>query len=253
MEPQAQHQVMPSNVLVFETRTGLEEAAAAAMLRVIHARLKQQRVCLLALSGGGTPRNVYRLVGNASASAGIEWQRVQFFFCDERMVPPSDRESNYRMVNEELFSRIGIPEANVHRIRGEVPGVEAASLYSQELATFFTATGTTFDLVMLGIGEDGHTASLFPGTDAVDEMNELVKSVYVTSLAAWRTTLTLPVINRSREIIFLVSGKNKASIVSRVLTASNPTNELPASLVRPLDGTLRWMLDSDAATLLPLT
>lgn len=241
---------MQSQVLVFDSRRELETAVADEFLRIVVEVLNNRPLCHVALSGGGTPRGVYKLLGRGSEHKEIDWTRVHLYFGDERMVPPTDDESNYRMVYAELISRIPIPAENVHRIRGEMPAPEAAASYAEELSAIFKAKDNTFDLILLGVGEDGHTASLFPGTDAVDEKNDPVKAVYVPSFGAWRTTLTLPIINRSRDVRFIVSGSGKAAIVRRLLAADEPAEDLPASLVRPENGTLRWMLDREAAELI---
>jgi 6-phosphogluconolactonase len=241
---------LASHVVVYRSRHDLETAAAAEILRVITTTLEEGAHCCIALAGGSTPRSVYRLIGTGEGAARIEWDRVHLYFGDERMVPPTDAESNYRMVHEELVSRIGIPAGNVHRIRGEEEPADAAMLYRTELTAIFSGTGATFDLTLLGLGEDGHTASLFPGTDVLSDLTHSASAVFVPRLDAWRTTLTLPAINRSREILFLVSGSAKAAVVRRLLTLAGPEVELPASLISPDHGTLHWMLDDDAAALL---
>ncbi len=236
--------------MVSGSRSELEEAAAAEFLQIVSNVLSKRALCHIALAGGGTPRRVYRLVGSGSQKMEIDWDRVHLFFGDERMVPPTDSDSNYRMVYAELISHVPIPAVNVHRMRGEVPAEDAAAMYDEELAAIFQAKINTFDLILLGLGKDGHTASLFPGTDAVEETLRSVRAVHVPWYGSWRTTLTFPIINRAREVIFLVSGKSKASIVHRLMTAAGPAVELPASLIRPENGNLRWMLDSEAAELL---
>jgi 6-phosphogluconolactonase len=193
---------------------------------------------------------VYRTIGTGADAAHIEWKRVHLYFGDERMVPPTDEESNFRMVHDELLARIGIPEENVHRIRGEEEPADAAMLYRTELMGIFDGDGATFDLTLLGLGEDGHTASLFPGTDVLENLTQSASAVFVPRLDAWRTTLTYPAINRSRAIIFLVSGSGKAAMIRELMTAPCPKRELPASLIRPEHGTLQWMLDDEAAALL---
>ena len=250
MTSPAAHTLMQSRVLVFDSQRELETAVAGEFLRIVNAALGSRPLCHVALSGGGTPRGVYRLLGKGPENTEIDWTRVHLYFGDERMVPPTDEESNYRMVYAELISRIPIPAENVHRIRGEMPAPEAAASYAKELSAIFTGKDNTFDLVLLGVGEDGHTASLFPGTDAVNETNEPVTAVYVPSHGAWRTTLTLPIINRSRDVRFIVAGSGKAEIIRRLLSADAPTGDLPASLIRPETGTLRWMLDREAAELI---
>jgi len=200
----------------------------------------------VALSGGSTPREVYARLAEPEIASRIPWKQVHLFWGDERMVPPDHSDSNYRMVKESLLRQIEIPRENVHRMKGELPPEMAAEQYQQELQDFFPEELPRFDLVFLGVGEDGHTASLFPGTAAPDEMEKLVTSVYVPKLNAWRVTLTLPVINNAREVIFLVVGSGKAEIVQRIATLPEPSPDYPASLVQPHTGEPLWMLDSEA-------
>ncbi len=241
---------MKPNIHVSESRGELEQAAAAEFLQIVSDVLSRRALCHIALAGGGTPQRVYQLVGSGSQKKKINWERVHLFFGDERMVPPTDAESNYRMVYAELISHVPIPAENVHRMRGEVPAADAAAMYEEELTAIFQAKCNSFDLILLGLGKDGHTASLFPGTDAVEEKRHSVRAVHVPSFGTWRTTLTFPIINKAREVIFLVSGKSKASIVHRLMNSDGPAVDLPASMIRPENGNLRWMLDSDAAELI---
>jgi 6-phosphogluconolactonase len=157
-------------------------------------------------------------------------------------VPPDHADSNYRMTREALLDRIDIPPQNVHRIRGELPPHEAAQLYRAELKNRL-GKNPRFDLVLLGMGRDGHTASLFPGTASLDERVQTAIAVYAPHLDSWRVTLTLPVLNRARHVLFLVSGENKTSALARI-RAGDP---LPAGRIRPSQGTLTWLLDQDAA------
>jgi 6-phosphogluconolactonase len=239
-----------ANLHVYRSRHELETAAAAEVLRVITDTLAKRAVCRIALAGGSTPRGVYRTIGTGNGNTQIDWSRVHLFFGDERMVSPTDAESNYRMVNDELVSHVPIPEKNVHRIRGEQEAADAAMLYRTELTEIFAGDGATFDLTLLGLGEDGHTASLFPGTEVLYDLTQAASAVFVPRLDAWRITLTLPAINRSREILFLVAGAGKAHVVHRLMTATGPEVELPASLIRADNGTCRWMLDAEAAAML---
>jgi 6-phosphogluconolactonase len=162
------------------------------------------------------------------------------------MVPPDDPESNYGMVRHEIIRRVPLPAGNVHRIRGERPPDIAAGEYAADLGRALSFSGGRFDLVLLGLGGDGHTASLFPGTDVLGEREKSVRAVYVQRLSAWRVTVTLPVINSARNVMFLVSGSGKKDIVRRVLASPGPTAEIPATLVNPADSPPHWMLDSEA-------
>jgi 6-phosphogluconolactonase len=164
------------------------------------------------------------------------------------MVARDDPESNYGMIQHELISRVHLPPLNVHRIKGELEAEVAAREYERELQTFLPLFSGRCDMILLGVGEDGHTASLFPGTDILQERRKTVGAVFVPHLAAWRVTLTLRVINRARAVVFLATGKGKAAIVRNILANAKSREDLPATLVRPHPGTLTWMLDAESAS-----
>jgi 6-phosphogluconolactonase len=234
-------------VEIFHSAAELEQNAAERIVSTINKSIGERGVCFVALSGGETPRPVYRLLGTDLMKDRVDWKCVQLFFTDERAVPPDDPQSNYGMVHRELISKIGIPPGNVHRIKGELKPELAASEYEEELWEIFSSRNVRFDLVLLGLGEDGHTASIFPGSEIVKEENKFVAAIFVPRPSSWRVTLTFPGLNNAREILFLVSGRQKAAIVQRVLGASDPVQGLPASMVRPAEGKLLWMLDKDTA------
>ena len=237
-------------IQIWKTRDDLEKSVVGKIFDVICKSLKENARCCIALSGGETPKNVYRLMGQDTGKRLVDWNRVQVFFCDERAVPPNNPNSNYGMIEHEWISYISIPQENIHRIKGEIDPKIAAEEYEQEMRKVFRNDPTVFDLVLLGIGEDGHTASLFPGTDAALEKEALVESVFVKQLNSWRVTLTIPILNAAREIIFLAAGKQKSSILQRILNAKETDSKLPASLIHPKDGTLSWMIDEEAGSLL---
>jgi 6-phosphogluconolactonase len=197
----------------------------------------------IALSGGNTPRPVYaRLAG-----LRLDWSRVLVFFGDERCVPPDDPRSNYRMARETLLEHVPIPPENVHRMRGEDPPRAAAEAYADEFAQALGASGR-LDLNLLGLGDNGHTASLFPGLAALEETRSSVVAAYVEAVGMWRLTMTPPAINAARRVAFLVSGAAKADIVARVLQGPHDPTVLPAQSVRPTDSRALWLLDADAAS-----
>ena len=186
----------------------------------------------------------------------IDWSRVHLFWGDERCVPPDHPDSNFRMVREALLTKIQIPNKNIHRMLGEREPAEAAAAYEAELKEFFGAERggwPRFDLIFLGLGEDGHTASLFPGTAALEENEHPVAVVYVERLHSYRLTLTLPVINAAAQVTFLVSGASKAMIVREILVSDSASSNYPAARVRPTEGRLTWLIDTDAAKELPLS
>jgi 6-phosphogluconolactonase len=203
----------------------------------------------VALSGGSTPWPLYQLLGSAEYRERVDWRRVHLFWGDERCVPPDHAESNFRMAHESWISQIQIPAENIHRMEGEKEPRAAAEAYEQELQQFFAPTPgqmPRFDLILLGIGEDGHTASLFLGSAALAEQERFVVADYIEKLKAYRLTLTLPVINAAAQVTFMVSGANKADVMRRILRRSE-TTELPAAKVRPANGSLTWLVTEDAA------
>lgn len=234
-------------VSVHQSTEELELSAAEEIAAIIREAISKRGVAFIALSGGETPRNVYGRLGREPLSSQVDWSRVHLFFSDERAVPPTDPQSNFGMVNRELISQIDIPRQNVHRIVGELAPERAAEEYERDINQVMTARDARFDLVLLGLGEDGHTASLFPGSAVLNEHASLVRSAFIPHLYSRRLTLTLRCINNAREIMFLVTGSRKSVMVQRVLRAPAPTKELPATLVRPVDGKLLWMLNGEAA------
>jgi 6-phosphogluconolactonase len=237
-----------SLVTVYRSAADLEQHAAQEIARVMNAAINDRGLCFVALAGGETPRHCYQLLGMEPLKDRVDWSCVHLFFSDERLVPPNDSQSNFGMVERSLILLIDIPQQNVHRIKGESDIAVAAEEYEMELRRAFGDRPVRFDLVLLGIGEDGHTASIFPGTDVVEETTALVRPVVDSDLNIRRVTLTFPIINSAREILFLASGKRKAPIVQRVFGVSKSTKDLPATMVRPVNGQLRWMLDEEAAS-----
>jgi 6-phosphogluconolactonase len=197
---------------------------------------------VVALSGGSTPRPLYAQLAREPFATQIDWTSVHVFWGDERCVPPYHTDSNYRMARKALLDHVAIPSANIHRIKGELPPEEAAAAYQDVLRAF-----GRFDLILLGMGADGHTASLFPGTTAIEHREHAAVAVHVTRLDAWRVTLTLPTINRARHVLFLVSGGSKAEALGRVHAGAT----LPAGRVQPTDGDLTWIVDQNAAAQIP--
>ena len=239
---------MPADLRVFGTIGELFQAAANEFAsRLERAARERGRFCV-ALSGGNTPKGLYGLLAGGAYSS-LPWDKVFFFWSDERHVPPDHPDSNYRTAKEALLSRISVPAENVFRFPAEDSDAEKAALkYDQTLKTFFGARGgdiPRFDLILLGMGADGHTASLFPGSRALEENSRLVVANWVEKLKSYRFTFTFPLINQARCVMFLVTGKDKASALSAVLGDS--PSALPSQRVRPVDGELLWLLDQAAA------
>ncbi len=241
---------MPSarSIEVFATAADLFHAAAEEFVSAGRAAIGAQGRFTVALSGGSTPKALYSLL--AANYATFAWNRIFLFFGDERHVPPTDPESNYRMVNESLLTKIPIPAENVFRVPTENPdAVAAAADYEAQLRRFFAlkpAEFPRFDLILLGMGPDGHTASLFPDSAALGEPSHLVVANWVAKFSAHRITFTFPVLNRAAEVMFLASGADKADMLRQVLEGKN-TPPLPSQRVEPSDGKLLWMLDEAAA------
>ena len=226
---------------------GVAEEAADFLTAIFKDAARERGRFLLAVSGGSTPLPLFRLLASKGYSSKIDWGRVHLFWADERCVPPVHKDSNFGAANDALLSKVPIPKDNVHRIMGELPPDEAARAYEAELLRYFNRDGLPrFDLVLLGLGADGHTASLFPGSDALKERDRLAVSVYVEKLKSHRVTLTLPVINNTANVVFLVTGREKADVVKEVLSGEG-AGRYPAGLVRPVDGRLAWLLDVAAA------
>ena len=239
---------------VLATAADLFHASAEEFVRAGRHAIGAQGRFSVALSGGSTPRSLYSLL--ASKQADFPWNRTFLFFGDERHVPPTDPESNYRMVEESLLSKVSIPPANVFRVKAENPDAAASAAdYEAQIRSFFELKPNQFprfDLILLGLGPDGHTASLFPGSEALKDQSHLVIANWVEKFKTHRITVTLPVLNRAAEVMFLASGPDKAEIVREVLEGKpggeKTTPQFPAQLVQPEDGKLIWMLDDAAAS-----
>lgn len=242
------------NIVICRDGADLNRQAADEFIRLAHRAIESAGGFTVALSGGSTPKGLYELLALEGYKERVPWSRVHLFFGDERCVAPDHPESNYRMVREALLSRVSIPVENVHRMPGEQePGI-AAGEYEKELQKYFRlAEGTLprFDLVLLGVGEDGHTASLFPESDALAESRHLVVANFVEKLKAHRLTLTFPVLNHAAAVLFLVSGRTKAVIVKEILAKESGSARFPAARVSPVAGRLTWMVTQDAAVDLP--
>ena len=227
----------------------LIRAVADEIVARMNSAAKARGRASLVLSGGSTPKGVYELLGSVGYRSRIAWDKVHFFWGDERCVPPSSPESNFRMAQESLVAKIPIPAENVHRIAGEQRPTEAARAYEMEIQNFFSLEPgefPAFDFILLGIGGDGHTASLFPGTTALHVTDRIVTEVYVEKIKAHRITMTFPTINNSRSICFVVEGKNKAVVLREI--REDTGNAYPAQGVHPVAGELLWFVDSAAAS-----
>lgn len=240
-----------AEIRVLTTPQELFAAAAEEVIRAANDAVNARGKFTLALSGGSTPKALYNLLAT-NARTALPWEHMYFFWGDERHVPPTDPDSNYRMVNEAMLSKVPVPPANVFRVEAENPDAAAtAAAYEQTLRKFFQldANGVPrFDLILLGMGPDGHTASLFPGTEGLKEKSRLVIANWVEKLKTHRLSFTLPVLNAAHTVAFLVSGTDKAPALKAVLEGNESGEQYPAKLVQPKDGKLIWFLDRAAAS-----
>ena len=227
---------------IYPNNAALAEAAAEHLVVQAAKAIDARGRFLVALAGGSTPRATYTLLATDAFASRVDWSRVHVFWGDERSVPSDHADSNYRMAREALLDRVPIPAENVHRIAGELEPTQAAASYARELKVTLGADGR-LDMVLLGMGSDGHTASLFPDTAALEERERWVVPNYVEKLTTWRITLTLPALNRARQVTFLVAGPSKAEPLARIRAGE----DLPAGLVQPAEGTLTWLADRKAA------
>src|SRR6266566_6719156 len=231
-------------VRVFSNLEALSREAASRFEEFADRRIAEGRIFAAGLSGGSTPRQLYQLLASPPFSDRIPWRSIHLFQVDERCVPPDHADSNYKMVREALLGKGLVPESNFHRMAAELPDRDAAAQqYAEELARILKPQASGWprlDLVLLGMGPDGHTASLFPGSAALDEQSRWVAPNYVEKLTSYRLTLTFPVLNAAAEIIFLVAGADKAEALRQVLDASSAAGKLPAQRVRPAEGQVRW-------------
>lgn len=241
--------MQPQIKVVADQRAMVEEAAR----RIVDAAARADAagdLFALFLSGGSTPRSLYQLLASDNWRHQIDWRNVELYFGDERCVPPDSPDSNFRMANEALISKVPIPPGQVFRMRGEIEPEAAAKEYGTILKEHFGDEGP--DVMLLGMGADGHTASLFPGTAAVNETEHRcvanhVPHEYVPKGTEWRITVTFPFINRSKEVLVLCCGKDKQSRVQEVLEGAADPDLVPIRRVQPVQGTLTWLLDTAAA------
>jgi 6-phosphogluconolactonase len=235
-------------VVVLDTPDNVAYQAADEFEVRARAAIAEHGRFTVALSGGSTPRAMFELLASPEFAEDIDWPHVHFFWGDERCVPPDDERSNYRQALKALLAPIAMPDSNIHRMRGELDPHDGAVEYGEQLAAFF-GTDIAFDLIYLGLGPDGHTASLFPGSPALDVADQPCTAVHVPDnpVAPRRLTLTYPVLNAARCDMFLVEGREKADVLARVLESPPDVQHLPAQGVAPAHGTLVWLVDKAVA------
>ncbi len=243
---------MPSNaeIQVLSAKSDVARQGAEEFVRAAAESVQQRGAFSVALAGGSTPLGMYELLAEAPYRSRVAWERTLLFWSDERCVPPDDLESNYGAAAAALVSGLGLPAANVHRMQGERDPHEAALAYEQAVRHAIGGEPPRFDLVLLGMGDDGHTASLFPGTDALGETGRLVVANHVPKLDAWRLSFTSTLINAAHRVMFLVTGEGKAEALRAVHEGEPDPDTYPSQLVRPTEGRLLLLLDEPAARLL---
>jgi 6-phosphogluconolactonase len=225
----------------------LTEEAARRIVAAAEAKLADNNHFFsLVLSGGSTPKALYELLASEPYRSQLNCSKIEIYFGDERCVPPDHPDSNYLMAYNAMLSKLPLPEPNIHRMRGEIPPQQAAIEYGQLLKEKFKDGGP--DLVLLGMGDDGHTASLFPGTSALDETHHRCVANYVDKMKTWRITMTYPFLNRASEVMMLISGVGKARRLEEVLEGPRDPKRLPIQGIQPA-GKLTWLLDAPAASM----
>ena len=241
---------------VYPTPDELARAAAQHFVERAAQAIEKRGRARIAISGGSTPKATFALLADPAESYGkeVQWENVELFWVDERTVGPDDPDSNYRMTNESLLSKVALDPAHIHRIEGELDPEEAASKYESLIRREFRLEGAEvprFDVVWLGMGDDGHTASLFPGTEGIHERGRIVYANHVPQKDTWRITLTAPVINEALDVVFLIAGEDKAEPLERVLYGDYDPSQTPSQLIQPANGSLTFLLDQAAAAKLP--
>jgi 6-phosphogluconolactonase len=222
-------------------------AAAHFFVAACLCSIAEKGKFVVAVSGGNTPSRLYQLLASEDFSRNIPWEKVFIFWSDERFVANTDIESNYRMVKENLLDHISIPGKNIFPVPAGKTADKSAAKYEKTIRGFFKNRKIIFDLLLLGVGKDGHTASLFPGNPVLKENKKLVKAVWLENKQTGRISFTLPLINCAAQVFFLVSGKEKSEVVAAALTGKKIKPALPVQAVRPRNGTMTWMLDEEAA------
>jgi len=236
----------------------LAARSAQYLLEMVREAVEARGRARIAISGGSTPKATFALLANPSQPwrMHMPWDNLELYWVDERSVPPDSNDSNYRMTREALLDHVPLRADQIHRIEGELDPEVAAARYESELRNSFRLEGAEsprFDLIALGMGDDGHTASLFPHTEAIHELGRLVTANHVPQKNTWRITLTWPVINHARSVFFLIAGADKAQVLNEVLTGPRDPEKLPSQLIWPSSGILTLILDKAAAALLPAT
>lgn len=233
---------------IFQDDKSLTAAAVEKFCFLAQNAIHQRGNFTAALSGGSTPRSLYQALASPPYLSQIDWRKVHLFWGDERHVPPDHPESNFRMVKEAMLDEIPIPDENVHRVPAELDVHQAAQKYEEDLKAFFKADWPRFDLVLLGMGSDGHTASLFPGSAGLSEEDRWFISNFDPKSQEWRLTLTKNAINSARQVMVIISGQAKAAALAKAIEGSATPELIPIQLLSPVEGDIVWMVDVAAAS-----
>jgi 6-phosphogluconolactonase len=244
------------NYQIAPTPAAVAQAAAQLFTSAAIKAVKARGLARIAISGGTTPKAMFALLADPTQPfiKQVPWDKIDLYWVDERCVPPDHADSNYRMTSDALLSKVPLPTERIHRMEGELEPEVAAARYESTIRNSFKLEGAetpTFDLILLGMGDDGHTASLFPHTEALNDMTHIVVANHVPQKDTWRITLTWPVINQGREVVFLIEGAAKAQILHDVLLGPYQPDTYPSQIIRPASGQLTLLLDSAAASKLP--
>jgi len=234
----------------YKTSDEVISGMADFFIATVNAAIKTKGSCSVVLSGGNSPRKLYELLASSAYSKQADWSKLYFFFGDERYVPFTDSNNNGRMAKETLFDPLQIEQSKIFYINTALPAEEAATDYAKKIERYFDKKPIQFDLVLLGLGDNAHTASLFPHTKVLYEMKALTSALFIDEINAWRITMTAPLINEAHAIAFLVYGETKASAVHYIIEGKRDIDNYPAQLIDPSEGTLDWFLDNAAAGML---
>ncbi len=225
----------------------LSSRLAGFLLEDILSVLDKKDRYTFVLSGGSTPKALYKLLASEPYRSSVAWEKVHFFWGDERFVPFEDPRNNANMAYEELLNHIPVVAENIHVMNTSLSPEDSSEHYTGILRSYFGDTGPTFDFVLLGMGDDGHTLSLFPGMPIIHEREKWVDSFYLDAQSMYRITLTAPVVNRAEKVVFLAAGSNKAEVLYQVLKGERNPEQYPSQVIQPSYGELHWFVDAEAA------
>lgn len=235
---------------VSKNTNDLSASVAEHIKNAIATKLETADRFTLVLSGGSTPKLLFSILAQEPYKSEINWEKVHFFWGDERFVPFEDDRNNAKMAYDTLLNQVGVKAENIHVMRTDLSPEESTAQYESTLKSYFGEEEVTFDIVLLGMGDDGHTLSLFPGTDVIHESSAWVYSFFLTAQDMYRITLTAPVVNKAKEVIFLAAGANKATVLKEVLEGEKNFDVYPSQIIQPINGTLHWYVDEAATALL---